>query len=275
MMLISTMTFFLPVSVVVPIHAVSQLFSNFSRAFFSYSSMVRSILVPFIVGVVAGVPGALALYQRFEAEFLFLPLGLFILLAVWLFPQYSPPTTEGLWHPFQGTLCAIHGRSTVAVHGDRRPFHGCHKPLLNSYSKTTTEPYTDAINIQQILKQWKNFIGFALLGFIQTYLTLLVGASAPLNLPFLLRQPLTRDELIATAAAMMTGVSMVKIAIFAESGFCFSEYAVLLCCLTAAVFAGSWLGTRVRQHISEAVFTRALKVILTILALRLVIQALI
>jgi len=46
-----------------------------------------------------------------------------------------------LWHPFQGTRLfasgAVHGRSTVAVRGDRRPFHMYHKPspvaVVNSY----------------------------------------------------------------------------------------------------------------------------------------------
>src|SRR6056297_394977 len=42
-----------------------------------------------------------------------------------------------MWLPFQGALCAIPGRSTVAIPGARRPFHGNHKPgrssIVNRY----------------------------------------------------------------------------------------------------------------------------------------------
>lgn len=232
MLLITAMALLLPVNVVIPLHAVTQLVSNFSRAALSPGATVWHITVPFMLGIVLGIPGATSLYSVSQAKFSALPLGIFVLLMVWL-----PAGKTAQLLRKNGTITAEKNSGTDRAESRKITFRG---------------------------------LGFGVLGFIQIFITIFVGSSAPLNLPFLLQQKLKRDRLVATSAMMMTGVSLAKIGIFTAAGFCFSTYIWLMVGLVFAVSAGSWLGTRVRQHIPEQNFAHLLKVVLTILALRLI-----
>lgn len=115
---------------------------------------------------------------------------------------------------------------------------------------------------------------FLSLGFVQAFLTLFVGATGPLNLPFLLRAGLTRDQLVVTAAAFMTIVHLVKIITFGLLGFAFGPYLVLMLLMIAAVISGSYAGTRLRHKIPEELFRRAFKLLITLLAIRMIIRPL-
>jgi len=232
MLLISAMALFLPVSVVIPLHAITQLASNFSRVALSSGATVWQICLPFILGITLGIPGAFSVYNVYQAKFSALPLGVFVLLMVWI-----PPRKIAQLLRKNGTITAEKNSGTDRTESRKISFRG---------------------------------LGFGVLGFIQIFITLFVGSSAPLNLPFLLQQRLKRDQLVATSAMMMTGVSGAKIAIFMAAGFCFSTYVWLMSGLILAVFGGSWFGTRVRQRIPEQKFARLLKLVLTLLALRLI-----
>jgi len=237
MLLISVMALFLPVNVVIPIHAVTQLASNFSRAVLSPEVTAWNIGLPFMLGVILGIPGAASVYSISQVKFSSLPLGMFVLLMVWI-----PP----------------------------RKIAQLLKP--NGPITTETTHVTDGSESREISFRG---IGFGFLGFLQIFITLFVGSSAPLNLPFLLQQQLKRDQLIATSSMMMTGVSLAKITIFMAAGFCFFTYIWLMVGLVLAVFGGSWFGTRVRQHIPEQKFTRMLKLVLTFISIRLIIISLV
>lgn len=237
MLFISILTLFLPIQMVIPVHAVTQLASNCSRVVFSPAAIVWSITIPFVTGVILGVPGAIGVYQKFQVQFSALPLGIFVLLMVWLPPQK-------IWALLAGNRDKRAGLSSGS---------GC---SAGGHAKAKL-----------------GWIGFGTLGFIQTFLTLFVGSSAPVNLPFLLRLQLTRDQLVITSATMMTAVSMVKILIFVFTGFNFAAYSGLITGLIFAMLGGSWAGTRLRHRVPEHAFKWILKIILTVLSLRLVILA--
>jgi len=112
------------------------------------------------------------------------------------------------------------------------------------------------------------------LGFVQAFLTLFVGATGPLNMPFLLRAGLTRDQLVVTAAAFMTVVHLVKIVTFGLLGFAFGPYALLMLLMVVAVISGSWAGTRLRHKVPEQLFVRVFKGLISLLALRMILRAL-
>ena len=88
---------------------------------------------------------------------------------------------------------------------------------------------------------------FLSLGFVQAFLTLFVGASGPLNMPFLIRAGLSRDQLLVTGAAFMTIVHLVKIITFGLLGFAFGPYLFLMLLMILAVISGSYAGTRFRS----------------------------
>ncbi|SHI49080.1 Uncharacterized membrane protein YfcA [Malonomonas rubra DSM 5091] len=126
--------------------------------------------------------------------------------------------------------------------------------------------------------QWKQkfrlpgrFFG---LGFVQAVLTLFVGATGPLNMPILLREGLSKDQIVVTASALMTIVHLAKIITFGFIGFAFSSYLPLMAGMVVAVIAGSFAGTKLRAKVPEERFKKLFKLLITVLALRMIIRAL-
>ncbi len=115
---------------------------------------------------------------------------------------------------------------------------------------------------------------FLSLGFVQAFLTLFVGATGPLNMPFLVRAGLSRDQLVVTGAAFMTIVHLVKIITFGLLGFAFGPYLALMLLMILAVISGSYAGTRLRHQVPEQFFLRAFKLLITLLAMRMIFKVL-
>ena len=76
--------------------------------------------------------------------------------------------------------------------------------------------------------------------------------------------------MIGTKAACQTVGHLAKIAIFGVAGFAFANYAVDLALLSLCVIAGTWIGSRLLESVSETWFTRLYKGVLTLIAIRLV-----
>jgi uncharacterized membrane protein YfcA len=114
---------------------------------------------------------------------------------------------------------------------------------------------------------------FFSLGLTQAVLTLFVGATGPLNMPFLLREGLSKDQIVVTGSALMTIVHLIKILTFGFIGFTFSSYLPLMTGMVIAVIAGSYVGTRIRSKVPEQAFKNIFKLLITFLALRMIIRA--
>ncbi len=115
---------------------------------------------------------------------------------------------------------------------------------------------------------------FAVLGALQTGLSLFVGATGPLTNAFLLRQGLSKDRLVITSGLLMAITHLFKILVFGLIGFAFAPYLPLIAGMIVAVTVGSYAGTRLRRRLSEALFRKIFKVLVTVLALRLIANAL-
>lgn len=115
---------------------------------------------------------------------------------------------------------------------------------------------------------------FLSLGIVQAFLTLFVGATGPLNMPFLVRAGLSRDQLVVTGAALMTIVHLVKIVTFGLLGFTFGPYLLLMILMVIAVISGSYAGTKLRHKVPEQLFLIALKCLVSLLALCMIVKAL-
>lgn len=123
-------------------------------------------------------------------------------------------------------------------------------------------------------RAWRLPGTFVSVGFLQTGLSLFVGAAGPLNMPFLLRENLGRDRTVVTHGAQMVCVHGFKLGAFVLLGFDFTPYLPLALGMVAAVTLGSYLGTRWRGRLPEALFARLLRLLVTALALRMIVQAL-
>jgi len=121
----------------------------------------------------------------------------------------------------------------------------------------------------RLLQKYENYF---LVGFLQTGLGLVVGATGPLAITALMKNLDDKEKVVATSAMFMTITHVCKIAFFGVYAFSFTRYALPLVMLMAGALAGSWIGTRLRGRVSGRLFNRLLKVLLTLLAVRMIVE---
>jgi len=115
---------------------------------------------------------------------------------------------------------------------------------------------------------------FVVLGGVTGFLGVTLGATGPLIAPFFLNLGLTRQALVGTKAACQALGHLAKIVIYGGIGFAFLDHVPLLAGSIVAVIAGTWVGSRVLDRVSERAFVALYKGVLTVLALRLVLNEL-
>lgn len=115
---------------------------------------------------------------------------------------------------------------------------------------------------------------FFALGAFQTAVSLFVGVGGPINLPFLLREDLGHDRTVITHAVQMTSMHVLKVLTFGVLGFSFVAYWKILAGMVVAAIAGSWVGTHLRGYVPERIFSIALRIMITLLALRMILKVL-
>lgn len=113
-------------------------------------------------------------------------------------------------------------------------------------------------------------LSLALLGFYQTGLGMLAGATGPVGAAVLLRRNTARDWLVVNTAVYMTLNHAIRVAAFVAIGFSFAAWWPLLCAMIAAGILGSWAGTRLRRLLPQSNFQRLFRWMVTLLALRLI-----
>ena len=111
---------------------------------------------------------------------------------------------------------------------------------------------------------------FVTIGFVQTGLGMLVGATGPMGQSTLVRKGLKRDEIVTTSAVFMVITHLLKLVLFGFLGFSFSQYWQLTLGMIIATTLGSWLGTKIRHRVPETNFQAILKWLLTLLALQII-----
>ncbi len=109
-----------------------------------------------------------------------------------------------------------------------------------------------------------------LLGVYQTGIGMMVGASGPLGGAVLAQRNPRRDWLVVNTAVYMSANHLLRVLAFAGLGFAFSQYGLLLGGMVAGVMFGSWLGTRLRQFIPELNFLLWFRLLVSLLALRMI-----
>jgi len=110
---------------------------------------------------------------------------------------------------------------------------------------------------------------FFVLGGVVGVLNMTIGATGPLIAPFFLNLGLDRRALVGTKAACQALGHLVKIALFGVAGFAFAPHLALLVSAGACVVAGTWIGSRILERVSERFFRHLYMVVLTAIALRL------
>lgn len=114
--------------------------------------------------------------------------------------------------------------------------------------------------------------GFAVTGMITTFLTMLFGATGPLNAVVLSQTFPERLPFQATTAAVMSAQHLVKTLVFGIAGFAFAPWAPLIVAMILTGLAGTWVGTHILRRTPESRFRLIFKACLTLLALDLLRQ---
>lgn len=109
---------------------------------------------------------------------------------------------------------------------------------------------------------------FVLVGLFASFAAMFIGAAGPLVAAFLVPDPLTRHQVIATHAMLMTLLHTVKIGAFTAIGFAFLPWLPLLLVMIGFGFLGTLLGRLVLDRMREQSFALAFKLVLSALALK-------
>lgn len=116
---------------------------------------------------------------------------------------------------------------------------------------------------------WKFFAAGSATGFI----TMFVGGTGAMVAPFVRAACDERQQVVGSHAVLMSIQHTVKIVAFGAIGFAIGPYLPLLAGLLLFGFAGTWSGKQLLNRLPEELFRKALTVVLTVLALRLLYSA--
>lgn len=115
--------------------------------------------------------------------------------------------------------------------------------------------------------------GIVLGGVISSIATMFVGATGPLINAMLKAVGADRKQMVATQAMCMTIQHALKAVAFGVIGFSYPDWLPLVAAMIASGFAGTLLGTRLLEAMSEATFAFVLKWMLTLIGLDLLRKA--
>ena len=116
--------------------------------------------------------------------------------------------------------------------------------------------------------------GTAAAGAVTTFLTLFAGATGPLVAAFIKQIHADRFRSIATFAAAMSVQHIFKAGVFMGAGVNLAAWFGPMAAMIAAGAGGTWAGLHLLKRMKDADFMRLCNSVLSVLALRLVWQAL-
>lgn len=116
--------------------------------------------------------------------------------------------------------------------------------------------------------------GILVASVVTSFITLFVGATGPLVASFIKQIHEDRFRTVATFATAMCLQHAPKALVFGVAGFVFREWLLFILAMIACGFAGTWLGLHLLRSLSNRYFQQGLNLLLTLLAFRLIWQAL-
>lgn len=209
MILIAVLPSFLPINALVPVHGLTQMSSNLSRAIFGYKDVKVEVIPKFLIGSLVGVSFFAGILYFISLTYVPLFIGIYILLSLW------------------------------------------------------SNKFNEKI---------KRFENYYLIGFIQSGFSIVVGATGPLATTLLVKDYNDKDVVVATAAALMSITHMLKVFAFMIFGFVFFDYIGILTAMIIGAIVGSYAGTKLRDKIDGKKFMMVLKVLLSLMAIKLIVN---
>jgi uncharacterized membrane protein YfcA len=110
---------------------------------------------------------------------------------------------------------------------------------------------------------------FFYVGVVHSYLGALFGVGGVLQ-PIILRTNLLKLQIVGTLSACMITLDVMKVTGYVSLGFSYFDYIPHIVGATFAGFLGTWIGKQVTHRISEVAFRRVFKVLVSVVAIRLI-----
>jgi uncharacterized membrane protein YfcA len=107
-------------------------------------------------------------------------------------------------------------------------------------------------------------------GAISSVISVFAGATGPIVMSMLPTKTLSSQQTVATHGAIMTLHHSAKVVGFVLIGFAIADYLLLIVGILIASWGGSYLGNKILIQLPEKLIKRALKLVLTLLALNLI-----
>lgn len=108
-----------------------------------------------------------------------------------------------------------------------------------------------------------------LLGSLTSFLTMFVGATGPFVMASMRHVINDKQKLVGTMAALMTAQHLIKAVVFGVLGFAFAEWLGVILLMICSGFFGTMAGKALLERVSNERFQLALRIMLTLLALRM------
>jgi len=116
--------------------------------------------------------------------------------------------------------------------------------------------------------------GRVMAGFVTTLVSMFVGATGPLVAAFVHRNNYSKMQITGTFASCMTLQHGLKAFVFTFVGFSFVQWAGLIVAMVLSGALGTYVGLKVLKRVPTQKFMLAFKLVVTLLAFRLLWQAL-
>lgn len=112
-----------------------------------------------------------------------------------------------------------------------------------------------------------NFKGrFFVLGGFSSFASIVFGITGPLLAPFFLSEKLKPQQIVATKASIQFVGHILKLSIYAYSGFVFQKYFYILIPMIIAVILGTLVGKKLLFKMNEKLFKTIFKWVITTIA---------
>ncbi|MDD2888032.1 MAG: sulfite exporter TauE/SafE family protein [Aliarcobacter sp.] len=172
MMLIVILPSFLPLNALIPIHGLTQVSSNLSRAIFGYKDVQYEVIPKFLLGSAIGIGMFAAVLNLISLEYVPLFIGVYILLSLWSekfnekIKRYESYFLAGFFQTGLSMVVGATGPLTMTL-------------LLKDYKDKNKVVATGAalMSITHILKVFVfMYFGFVFFDYIGVIVAMIIGA---------------------------------------------------------------------------------------------------
>jgi len=174
MMLITIMPSFMPINAIIPVHGLTQMSSNFSRAVFGYKDVQFEVIPKFLLGSFLGIGIFAGILNFISLDYVPLFIGTYILLSLWSekfndkIKRYESYFLAGFFQTGLSVVVGATGPLTMTL-------------LLKDYGDKNKVVATGAalMSISHILKVFVfMYFGFVFFDYIGIIVAMIIGAVA-------------------------------------------------------------------------------------------------